>query len=246
MLSVSAVVGGAWELVKARSGVVLMLVAISVIAEFVIQGMMSPIEEPVTEFFKGVFRGVPFLPLPELRAGAAAFVASLLIYPLTIVISSFVAVGLLRGLINVARGEPIQPRKLLKVSAMTWAQMVALQFLLFFGLSLGYVLLIIPGIILTLGMTVAGVVLVDEDTDALQAISTSWQMMSGAKLQMFKINACMSILAFGGMLLCLVGMIPVVMVWALVPVVTYEHLRGARSQAPTPLVPTEPYPNMES
>ena len=72
-------------------------------------------------------------------------------------------------------------------------------------------------------------VLVDEDTDALQAMSTSWEMMRGAKLQMFKINACMSILTFGGMLLCLVGMIPVIMVWALVPVVVYEHLRQTQA-----------------
>ena len=223
-----------------------MLVAISIAAEFGIQLMMSPIEEPVTEFFTGAFRGISFLPLPEVRAGAAALVASLLVYPLTILLSSYVAVGVIRGFIDVARGEPIQPDRLLKVSVLTWAQMVALQFILFFVLALGYVLLIIPGVILTLGMTVAGVVLVDEETDALQAIFTSWKMMSGAKLQMFKINACMSILAFGGMLLCLVGMIPVIMVWAMVPVVVYEQLRSANSQAPTPPLPTEPYPNIES
>jgi|GEM_PF-5738688 len=246
MLSVSAVVGRAWELVKARSGAVILLVVISVIAELGIQLMMSPIEEPVTEFFTGMFRVVPFLPLAEMRAGAAAFVASLLIYPLTMVLTSYVAVGILRGLIDVARGEPLEVQRLVKVSALTWAQMVALQFILFIAFTLGYLLLLIPGVILTLGMTVSGVVLVDEDTDALQAMSTSWEMMRGAKLQMFKINACMSILTFGGMLLCLVGMIPVIMVWALVPVVVYEHLRQTQAQAPEPPAPIDPYPNIES
>ena len=91
----------------------------------------------------------------------------------------------------------------------------------------------------------ATVTLVDEDTDALQAMATSWEMMGGAKLQMFKINACMGILTFGGMLLCFVGMIPVIMVWALVPVVVYEQLRQSRLPAPSAPEP-EPYPNIES
>ena len=246
VLSVSGVVGGAWELVKARPGPVVLLVVLSVVAELAIQMMMSPIEAPVTDFFAGLFRGVPFLPLAELREGAAALVASLLIYPLTLVLSSYVAVGILRGLIDIVRGQPLRPERLIKVSALTWAQMVALQFILFIAFTLGYVLLFVPGVILTLGMTVAGIVLVDEDTDALQAMSTSWELMRGAKLQMFKINACMTILTFGGMLLCLVGMIPVLMVWALVPVVVYEHLRQEQAQAPEPPAPIEPYPNIES
>ena len=245
MVSVSSVVGRSWELVKARPGPVLLLVVLSVAAEMLIQLMMSPIEAPVTEFFMGVFRGLPFLPLAELREGAAARVTSLLIYPLTLVFSSYVAVGILRGLIDIVRGEELRPERLIKVSALTWAQMVALQFILFISFSVGYLLLLIPGVILTLGMTVAGIALVDEDTDALQAMSSSWSMMRGAKLQMFKINACMSILTFGGMLLCLVGMIPVIMVWALVPVVVYEQLRQSRLPAPSEPEP-EPYPNIES
>ena len=153
---------------------------------------------------------------------------SILLYPLSIVLSSYVAVGITRGLLDVV-GRALRPERLIKVPAMSWAQMVALQVILFIGLTLGYILFLIPGIILTLGMTVAGIVLVDEDTDALQAMATSWAMMGGAKLQMFKINACMSILTFGGMLLfAFVGMIPVIMVWALVPVVVYEQLRQSR------------------
>ncbi len=245
MLSVSAVVGRAWDLVKASPGPVILLVVLSVLAEMTIQLMMTPIEAPVSDFFTGLFRGVPFLPLAELREGAAAIVASLLIYPLSMVLSSYVAVGITRGLLDVVRGKPLRPERLIKVSAMSWAQMVALQVILFIALTLGYVLFLIPGIILTLGMTVAGIALVDEDTDALQAMATSWEMMGGAKLQMFKINACMSILTFGGMLLCFVGMIPVIMVWALVPVVVYEQLRQSRLPAPSAPEP-EPYPNIES
>ena len=144
MLSVSAVVGRAWDLVKASPGPVILLVVLSVLAEMTIQLMMTPIEAPVSDFFTGLFRGVPFLPLAELREGAAAIVASLLIYPLSMVLSSYVAVGITRGLLDVVRGKPLRPERLIKVSAMSWAQMVALQFILFIALTLGYVLFLIP------------------------------------------------------------------------------------------------------
>ena len=62
MLSVSAVVGRAWDLVKASPGPVILLVVLSVLAEMTIQLMMTPIEAPVSDFFTGLFRGVPFLP----------------------------------------------------------------------------------------------------------------------------------------------------------------------------------------
>ena len=60
MLSVSAVVGRAWDLVKASPGPVVLLVVLSVLAEMSIQLMMMPIEAPVSDFFAGLFRGVPF------------------------------------------------------------------------------------------------------------------------------------------------------------------------------------------
>lgn len=245
VLRVYVVIGRAWDLVKASPVPVVLLVVLSVLAEMSIQLMMTPIEAPVSDFFAGLFRGVPFLPLAELREGAAEIVASILLYPLSIVLSSYVAVGITRGLLDVVRGEPLRPERLIKVPAMSWAQMVALQVILFIGLTLGYALFLIPGIILTLGMTVAGIVLVDEDTDALQAMATSWEMMRGAKLSMFSINSAMFIMACGGMLLCVVGMLPVIVVWALVPVVVYEQLRQSRLPAPSAPEP-EPYPNIES
>ncbi len=241
MLSVSGVVGRGWELVKARPGAVMMLVVITMAAELIIAQMMAPIEAPLEAFFADTLRVVPFLPLPELREVVAGAVAVMLLHPLTLVLTSYVAVGVTRGALDIVRGEPLRAERLLKVKVLTWAQMVAMQFILFIAFTAGYVMFFIPGLILTLGMTVAALVLVDEDTDAIQAMSTSWGLMRGAKMHMFKINMCMSILCFGGLLLCVVGMIPVVMVWVLVPVIVYEELRQAQAPAPT-----APYPNIES
>ncbi len=196
MLSVSGVVGRAWELVKARPGPVILLVVITVAAELIIAQMMAPIEAPVEAFFADIFRGVPFLPLPELREVVAGAIAVMLLHPLTLVLTSYVAVGITRGARDIVRGKPLRAERLLKVKALTWAQMVAMQFILFIAFTAGYVMFFIPGLILTLGMTVAALVLVDEDTDYIQALSKSCGLMRCSKSQMFNIKACIIILCF--------------------------------------------------
>jgi len=241
VLSVSTVVGRSWEVVKDRGLSLGLLLIVAVVSELIIQAMMMPIERPVEQFFVTAFKGFALLPLAELREGAAAIVTSMLTYPLTMVLSSYVAVGLARSAIDIVRGKPVSVQRLLKVHPLTWAHMVALQIILFMAYTVGYLMLLIPGIVLTLGMALAGLVLVDEETDALSAMSRSWALMTGAKMALFRINAFMTVLCFGGLLLCVVGVIPVLLVWVVVPVVVYEHLRGAQ-----PSAAPEPYPNIDS
>lgn len=79
-----------------------------------------------------------------------------------------------------------------------------LQGLAVFG---GFLLLIIPGVIVFLGLSLVTYVVVDKNLGYVDALKASWRITDGHKLDLFIFFFLCGLLNLGGFLMCCVGMI---------------------------------------
>lgn len=71
----------------------------------------------------------------------------------------------------------------------------------------GFLLLIIPGVIIYLGLSLVTHVVVDKNLGYVDAIKASWRITDGHKLDLFIFFFLCGLLNLGGFLMCCVGMI---------------------------------------
>lgn len=69
----------------------------------------------------------------------------------------------------------------------------------------GYVLLIVPGVIIALGLAMANFVVLDKNLRAVEAMKASWRIMVGYKGKLFVLVLLIALLNFAGMLACGMG-----------------------------------------
>jgi len=112
---------------------------------------------------------------------AGVFIGSLLVLFLSIVISF----GFLKNVLNLCRGEKINIKAFVHAKLMTILNFFVLMILLTIILSIGYTLLIIPGIILSIMLGQAPFLVIDRDMGPIDAIKESIKMTSGHKMDIF-------------------------------------------------------------
>ena len=113
--------------------------------------------------------------------------------------------------------------------------MVALLNIVFYVTSIGYVLLLVPGLILSLGFTMSGLILVDRGLDPIQALTESWYMMRGQKMFLMLNYFLAGIVLVVGILMCFLGFIPSLMLMIMLAPVIYEMLdRHGKDQVEQP------------
>jgi len=122
-------------------------------------------------------------------------------------IGAFFMVGLLRACLDAARGRPVQFATIF-LGGDRFVPMMGLYFLGTLLMGLGFVLGIVPGIILALGWSFAPLYVVDANMGPIAAMRASWYATKGQKGKIFGFGLLSTGIAFLGLLACGVGVIP--------------------------------------
>ena len=92
------------------------------------------------------------------------------------------------------------------------------------GIMLGMLLLIIPGVILSLGWFFVMYVIVDKNIGYIDAMRASWRLTNGYKAELFILSLLITGVAILGMLACCVGLLVAIPVGAGAVAVVYNRL----------------------
>ncbi len=99
-------------------------------------------------------------------------------------VNLWLAIGQARMAISAVRGQPIEIGQLF--SGLPWLlSAVGGTLLVGVGMLFGFCLLIVPGVIFAVGMTLFTFVVVDQDPGAIAAIERSWALSDGYKGRIF-------------------------------------------------------------
>ncbi len=123
--------------------------------------------------------------------GAGPGLLLMLAYVLLVPIASAAVVyGVFQGL----RGRPATLGQCISVAAARWLAILGLAILTVLVVGLGYLLCVIPGVVLTYGLFIAGPILIVESLDPIEAMKRSWELTDGYKLILFFLALAIGIL----------------------------------------------------
>jgi uncharacterized membrane protein len=144
----------------------------------------------------------------------AAITGTLAAMPILVVVSIYFTIGQFRVALQAARGQDVQFATFFSGFDRLLPGII-LMILLYIGLVIGFMLLIIPGIILSLGWAMTLPLLSDTKAGVMEIFSESWAAMKGQKGQVFIFYlACIGV-AMLGILALIVGIfvaLPVIMI----------------------------------
>jgi uncharacterized membrane protein len=123
--------------------------------------------------------------------GLPRIVDSLLSSLVGVCVSIFAA----RGALAIARDEKLDVQALGKIDGKTFLQALLAMILFYIVVAVGFVLLIIPGIIAGIMFSFYIYSIVDKQTEAIQALEDSMHMTRGNKLNIFFFNLALGLIA---------------------------------------------------
>lgn len=171
-----------------------------------------------------------FVPAMDPTDPAAGILGTLIVFPFSMALSAFFAVGQLRIALAAARDEAVEFGTLFTGIDRALPYFLAL-IITSLATMLGLVFLVIPGVIIALGFSLVSILAADTKLSISELLSESWSVTKGQKMQLFIFAlACLGVFLLGFLALCvgvLVAM-PVVMV-AFAEV--YIRITGRRSGA---------------
>ena len=100
----------------------------------------------------------------------------------------------------------------------------------------GFILLIVPGVILALGLIFSSYLIIDKGRGPIEAMKESWRIAKGHKWQLFVFSSAMVGLNILGLLALIVGLLVTIPVTMLAMVHVYRKLEHAASEmTPVPI-----------
>lgn len=100
--------------------------------------------------------------------------------------------------------------------------------------AIGYVLCLVPGVIVALGISLSSLLIVDQDLSGVDALKRSWEMTKGHKLNIFLWGLIGIFVYLAGVLACGFGALFVSIPMALVGVAyIYLKIKGENPPVPT-------------
>jgi len=114
--------------------------------------------------------------------------------------------------LKAVRGEPIDVRDMFAVFQKNYWNAVAGNLVVGLIIGLGFVLLIVPGIILACRLAFVRYLIIDREMDFSDAISKSWEMTKGYGVQIFVMGLLAFVTAILGLIALIVGIV-VSIVW---------------------------------
>jgi hypothetical protein len=124
---------------------------------------------------------------------------------ISLFMGSFFGVGMIRMFLSAMRGEEPQFGQLFS-GADRMFPMLGTQLLMGLAIGFGMIALIIPGIIVALGFSLAMFVCVDQKLGPIDSLKNSWAMMDGCKLKQLGFGFVCIFVAIVGLLALVVGL----------------------------------------
>ncbi|WP_437589762.1 hypothetical protein [Sorangium sp. So ce1000] len=134
-------------------------------------------------------------------AGAAI---QFLMQGVAFVVGSYFAGGMNNLLLKVARGQPYSFNDILG-GGRWFLSILGAQLLTFLAVLVGTTLLIVPGILLALGLSMTTLCIVDKNLGAIDAMKESWRITTGHKGGIFVYGLLALALMLAGLLACCLG-----------------------------------------
>lgn len=216
-LEVGAVLSRSWDLIKENLGVfalgALAMAAPSFVAQVVSQGGSTVLQAA--------------------EAGDEAIIAyslfSLLLSFLAFLVVTFFQLGFFRIFLNLARGEEASIGLLTSEGG---RYLSGLGTIILVGLATGFgtILFLIPGIIIGIGTQFALLLVVDRKLSPIDAISESWSLTDGNRVNIFVIDLVLFLLmlTMGCLTLC-IGFLFIAPFFVVANVVMYQSLQQGRA-----------------
>ena len=142
-----------------------------------------------------------------------------------LVLGAFFGVGMLRIFISAIRGQSPSFGTLFS-GGDRFLPMLGTQLLYGLAIGLGFLALIIPGIILALGLAMAPYLCVDQNMSPVDALKASWDMMKGNKVNLFGFGLLAGLMCLVSILALFVGLFVAVAVTYAAYAWIYLRLRG--------------------
>lgn len=142
-----------------------------------------------------------------------------------LIVSSYLLVGQLRVALAAARGEDFDFGLFFSGGDRLVTMFAAILLISLAG-ALGFVLLIVPGVVLVLGWALASLFVADTDYGALEAMRESWEAMRGQKLQVFLLYLTTLVVCLAGLCACYVGLFVVLPAVVIAYAETYRRITG--------------------
>lgn len=177
-----------------------------------------------TQFLSGLLGGIPNYVPGILVATEAVEVNSATYWTiysvcllLGLVVTTFFTGGMIKVWCAAARGQTPQFGDMF-TGGSRFLPLLGALFLTLLAVGFGYVLLIVPGIILGLGLAFAQFYVVDQNMGPIDALKASWEATKGHKGHLFLFGLVAVLIGLAGYAACCIGIfaaIPLIMVaWA--------------------------------
>jgi hypothetical protein len=160
--------------------------------------------------------------LPVVAVGCAGMLVGSMIH-------AYFQVGLLRLSLGVARGQRVSFGMLFG-GIDRFVPMFVAYLATLLGMSIGLVLLVVPGIILAVGLTFSSYFIIDQEMGPIEGILASWHVTEGQRGQVFLLVCAEGLVLSGALLLCVLPFFVAVPTCTLATTIVYLRMtRGGRS-----------------
>ena len=145
---------------------------------------------------------------------------------LNLPLEAYITVGWVRYLLAALRGQ--RPALGLILSGGRTTAMLVMLFVGAIAKLVGLALLIAPGLMLICGWRAGRFCLVDRNRGPIEALADSWALTDGRKWEILLLVIFSILLVLGGLLLCVVGVIPAATIVSAATAALYLRLIGER------------------
>ena len=161
----------------------------------------------------------------DMRTGAES--GSIVVSLLALLITIGLSIGITDLFLSMSRGEESSIDQLYKsITVSKFFSYIFASLIYGFMTFLGFILFIIPGIILTLMFYPYFYFIVDQDADAIQALSDARKATKGSRLKILVLLLSLGVLNLLGMIALLVGLLVTIPLTMFIFIELYKSLIG--------------------
>jgi uncharacterized membrane protein len=135
--------------------------------------------------------------------------------------------------LKAARGEPFRVQDMF-FAYQRFGNVLLANILVSVVVGIGFLLLIIPGIIFACKLAFVPYLVMDRKLEATDAIRTSWEMTSGHTGTIFMMGVTSFFVAIGGLIFFIVGILPATIWISLAFATIYMSVSAKQQQATSP------------
>ncbi len=211
----------AWSIFKRHPGELIAGTVIALVAQYTAQFALNIVLMIPAHLMTG---GED---LPEGVQALFGLAVAAAVFPL----NAFFQIGNVRMALQAVRGQPVTLGTLFSGFDRLFVAVVA-SLITLFCTGAGLLLLVVPGIIILLGLSLVPLYAADTALDPVEALKASWRATTGRKTEILVLFVGMFIVGLAGLLACCIGLVAAIPVVNLMLAIAYEHLSGRAIRRP--------------